>query len=200
MNLDTIIVPEDIKQVFLRRMEFFFRDSDSLSYVRDWEVQDAFRHGTSWHLPSEDLVATLVEYGPILSVGAGYGYTESLALEKGADLIATDIAPNDRNQWCREGKVLCKIEEMDAVEAVRHWPERNVFMAWPPYDTPMAHEVAEAMTPGRILIYVGEGESGCTGDYAFFKKLDEDFEEIAEIDIASWFGIYDRCRVYKKIR
>jgi hypothetical protein len=199
MNLDAIIVPEEIKQVILRRRSLL-GEIGRESFLSDWETQDSFRHGTSWHLPSEDLVATLVEYGPILSVGAGYGYTESLALEKGADLIATDIAPNDRNQWCREGKLRCKIEEMDAVEAVQHWPERNVFMAWPPYDTPMAHEVAEAMLPGRILIYVGEGESGCTGDYAFFKKLDEDFEEIAEIGIASWSGIYDRCQVYKKIR
>ena len=199
MDLENIVVPEEIKQVFLRR-RVLFDEIDKESFLNDWETQDSFRHGTSWHLPSEDLIATLVEHGPILSVGAGYGYTESLALEKGADLIATDIAPNDKNQWCREGKVLCKIEEMDAVEAIRRWPDRNVFMAWPPYDTPMAHEVAEAMLPGRILIYVGEGESGCTGDHAFFKKLDEDFEEIAEIDIASWFGIYDRCRVYKKIR
>jgi len=201
MNLDTItLLPEEIRKVLIRGIKANgSTDTDRRILIEDWECRDNFKKTTSWHIPSGELVRALVKLGPVVSVGAGYGYTESLALELGADLIATDIKPNSSNSWCRGGKYYCKVEELAAVEAVRHWPERTVFLAWPPYDTSMAHDVAEAMSPGQLLIYVGESAGGCTGDDSFFSKLHSEFEEIDEITIASWSGIHDQCIVYKKL-
>lgn len=201
MNLDTItLLPEEIRKVLIRGIKTIdSTDTDHRLLIEDWECRDNFKKTTSWHIPSGELVRALVKLGPVVSVGAGYGYTESLALELGADLIATDIKPNSSNSWCRGGKYYCKVEELAAVEAVRRWPERNVFLAWPPYDTSMAHDVAEALSPSQLLIYVGESAGGCTGDDSFFSKLHSDFEEIDEITIASWSGIHDQCIVYKKL-
>jgi len=201
MNLDTItLLPEEIRKVLIRgTKEVGSTDTDRRLAIEDWECRDKFKSSTSWHIPSGELVRALVKLGPIVSVGAGYGYTESLALVLGADLIATDINPTSSNGWCRDGKYYCKVEELAAVEAVKRWPERNVFLAWPPYDTPMAYEVAEAMSPGQLLIYVGESAGGCTGNDSFFSTLHSEFEEIEEILIASWKGLYDNCTVYKKL-
>jgi hypothetical protein len=201
MNLDTItLLPEEIRKVLIRGIKTVgSTDTDRRLLIEDWDCRDRFKKTTSWHIPSGELIRTLVKLGPIVSVGAGYGYTESLALVLGADLIATDINPTSSNSWCRGGKYYCKVEELDAADAVRRWPDRNVFLAWPPYDTPMAYEVANAMSPGQLLIYVGESAGGCTGDDSFFSMLHSEFEEIEEILIASWSGLHDNCTVYKKL-
>jgi hypothetical protein len=93
------------------------------------------------------------------------------------------------------------VEKSDSVEAVKKYSDRNVYMAWPPYDHPMAFETVQAMEVVRILIYVGEGHGGCTGDDKFFEYLYSNFEEIeTTAAIPSWSGIYDNVSVYKKIK
>lgn len=167
--------------------------------VQSYIERDNFRRGISWHIPTESLLDLLVRLSPIVSVGSGLGYTESLAIQKGADIKATD-ARLDGNGWCDNKSPFCPIEKMDAREAVSKNKDKNVFMAWPPYDHPMAFEVAEEMQKGTILIYVGESGGGCTGDDKFFKILFQQFIEIeTEAFIPSWQGIYDEVRVYKKM-
>ena len=177
----------------------FLGKFDPDEYVKDYERREDFRTGVSWHIPSDDLVKKLSNTSPILSVGSGFGYTEYLASERGCDIICTDISPNDKNHWCRDGKFYMEVEEMEASEAVLKYPDRNVFMAWPPYSNPMAANVARNMLPGRILIYVGEGGGGCTGDDDFFSLLNEEFQEIKWIRIPKWFGLNDFAGIYKKI-
>ena len=131
-------------------------------------------------------------------MGSGFAYTESIAKEQGADIIATDLKPSKENGWCRDGEFFCDVEEIDAVSAVKKYRDRNIFMAWPPYDTSMAYDVALAMTPGTHLIYVGEGCGGCNGDDQFFEYLGDQFEEIDDLAIPRWFGLNDYCSVYRK--
>jgi hypothetical protein len=197
--MDNILVPCDIKEILIRRKSYFSSEPyDPKSVMEDWEKRDNFRSGTSWHLPSQNIIDSIVKYGPILSVGAGFGYTESLAKSQGADIISTDISPDKDNKWCHKGKYHCEVEKLSAIEAIQKYPDRNVFMAWPPYDHPMAYEVVSEMKIGNYLIYIGEGHGGCTGDDRFFENLYEEFEEIEEVDMASWWGINDYCAVYRK--
>jgi hypothetical protein len=163
-----------------------------------WIQRENFRHGISWHIPSQELLDSLLAISPSLSVGAGLGYTEKLAIEKGGDLIVTDIEPSRNNNWC-QGEFHCEVEKLSALEAIKKYPERNVFMAWPPYDHPMAYEVATAMLPGKLLLYVGESGGGCNGDDKFFGYLYENFEIVEDdISIPSWSGIYDSAVLYRK--
>lgn len=194
-----IFVPEDIKDIIIEG------ERDILSfYVGDWasryEKRENFRTGTSWHIPNQDLVTELVKYGPIVSVGSGFAYTESIAISQGADIICTDINPTKKNGWCRNGEFHCKVEKISADKAVQKYKDRNVFMAWPPYDNPMAYHVASEMEVGKYLIYVGEGHGGCTGDDNFFEYLYSNFEEVESFKIPQWSGIRDYCDIYKKIK
>jgi hypothetical protein len=180
---------------------FLFGDKfDPDEYVKDYQKREAFRTGVSWHIPSEDLVKKLSSFSPVLSVGSGFGYTEHLAAKRGCNIICTDISPDQKNHWCRKGKFYMDVEKIDASKAVLKYSERNVFMAWPPYNNPMAADVVKNMEVGRFLIYVGEGGGGCTGDEDFFSILNGDFEEIEWIKISSWSGIHDFVGIYKKIR
>jgi hypothetical protein len=162
-----------------------------------WEDREKFRHGISWHIPTQELVDRICEISPCVSIGAGLGYTESLAIKQGADIIATDIEPNNQNSWCN-GDFHCEVEKIEAIDAVEKYSDRNVFMAWPPYDTSMAYDVASRMLPGKYLLYVGESGGGCNGNDDFFRCLHEDFTEIDEIAIPKWSGIYDNVVVYQK--
>lgn len=162
--------------------------------------REEFRIGISWHIPTDELINAIKEYSPVVSVASGFAYTESLAIKEGADVIATDVCPNKDNHWCRDGIFHIPVEEIRADDAVKKYSNRNVFMAWPPYDTSMAFDVASEMEKERILIYVGENQGGCTGNDDFFQYLETHFEELdISVDIPTWGGIYDEARVYKKV-
>ena len=162
--------------------------------------REEFRIGISWHIPTDELINAIKEYSPVVSVASGFAYTESLAIKEGADVIATDVCPNKHNHWCRDGIFYIPVEEIRADDAVKKYSNRNVFMAWPPYDTSMAFDVASEMEKERILIYVGENQGGCTGNDDFFQYLETHFEELdISVDIPRWGGIYDGVRIYKKV-
>lgn len=167
--------------------------------IESWKKRDMFRQSISWHVPTQSLVDLLIELCPIVSVGSGFAYTESLVKSRGGEIIATDLNPDQFNKWCKEGNFYLEVEQIEAAEAVSKYRNRNVFMAWPPYDNPMASNVAHRMSRGNFLIFVGEGYGGCTGNDEFFNFLEKNFELIIlEASIPSWHGIHDDIYVYKK--
>ncbi len=173
-------------------------DVNTLS--ESFTVREKYRKGVSWHIPTDELIDLIISYGPIVSVGSGFANTESIIKERGGDIIATDINPSDSNGWCKDGQYKMDVEEISSISAVKKYSDRNVFMAWPPYDTPMAYDTVLAMEIGKYLIYIGEGNGGCNGDDRFFGELYANFEEVSEISIPQWDGIHDYCTVYKKIK
>lgn len=190
-----ILVKEEWDQVIKEGTKRFSFDVDL------FRKREEFRIGVSWHIPTDELVNAIKECSPMVSVASGFAYTESLAIKEGADIIATDICPNKDNQWCRDGIFHIQVEEISAVDAVKKYSGRNVFMAWPPYDKSMAFDVASEMDQERILIYVGESQGGCTGNDDFFQYLETHFEELdISVDIPRWGGIYDDVHIYKKVK
>ena len=205
--MDNLLVDENWRKLVERgtsKRDLFgssFSPFDAEKFANDYIKRDNFRHSVSWHIPTSSLIDLLKEFSPIVSIGAGFAYTESIASEKGADIIATDIQPNDKNKWCTKGEFYMEVEKLSGVEAVEKYSSRNVFMAWPPYDNPMAYEVALNMEIGKTLVFVGESYGGCTADDNFFQYLASNFEEQdTEANIPSWSGIYDNVQVYKKIK
>jgi len=167
-----------------------------------YKKKDLFRKGISWHIPSQSLIDCLVEHSPIVSVGSGLGFTEKKAINFGANIVMTDIAPSEKNLWCepQSGEDYQQVIALEAKEAILKYQDRNVFMAWPPYDNPMGFEVVSAMKVGSILVYVGEDRGGCTGNDDFFDFLEKNFKELDyDVCIPRWFGIYDEVKVYQKI-
>jgi len=169
------------------------------SDIEDYIIRNEFRTKVSWHIPSQSLINEMKRFSPIVSVGAGHAYTEFFAQKKGVDIIATDIRPDEKNLWCKGKKTYIPVEKITDRKAVLKYKDRNVFMAWPPYCHPMATQVAKAMRPGRVLIYVGESHGGCTAGDDFFSYASNNLEKLeTEVKIENWFGIYDKVFLYVK--
>lgn len=165
--------------------------------IKHWKLREQFRQGISWHIPTQEIIDLILKITPCVSIGAGLAYTESLAIKAGADIIATDIEPTKNNSWC-QGECYCEVEKIEATAAVEKYSDRNVFMAWPPYNTSMAYDVASRIQPGKYLLYVGESGGGCNGDDNFFNFLYENFVEVEDIMIPRWSGIYDNAVLYQR--
>lgn len=96
---NTVFAPDDIKEMVSPDMDFLSmmkKMRENGDFYASYEKREQFRIGTSWHVPNQELVSKLLEHGPIVSVGAGFAYTESIAIVQGADIIATDIQPNKK--------------------------------------------------------------------------------------------------------
>lgn len=162
----------------------------------DYTRRFTFTKEIGWHIPNQKLIDLLVSHSPMLSVGCGLAVTEKIAQQNGCDIIMTDLDPTPNNNYCSGD--FSNIIQMDAVDAVKKYSNRNLFMAWPPYDNPMAYNCVKHMKIGKILIYVGEGGGGCTGDDQFHNFLYTNFEQLDTVDLPRWFGINDYGAIYKK--
>lgn len=70
-------------------------------------------------------------------------------------------------------------------------------LCWPSYDDPMGFNTLSTFT-GNKLIYIGEGDGGCTGDDKFHDLLREEWKEVKEIDIRQWIGIHDAMFFFER--
>jgi hypothetical protein len=173
------------------------------NYIDNWEVETPFgrfsvydRPEKSWHVPTLELVELLKRYSPILSVFSGLALTERAAHAHGVDVLCTDIKPAP-NSWCR-GTPVMPVMRLRGDKAVRRFPRRNVFMAWPPYGCFDARKCAEQIAPGCFLIYVDEGQYGCNADDSFFRLLARDFELVEQLAIPQFSGMHDGVEVHKR--
>lgn len=73
--------------------------------------------------------------------------------------------------------------------------ERVLFLCWPPYEGDLASDALDAYQ-GDALIYIGEGQGGCTATDAFFQKLDRDWKPCAEGPLVQWGALHDHLEVW----
>jgi SAM-dependent methyltransferase len=154
----------------------------------------------SYAVPNEAALRVLVKHSPIVELGAGTGYWAALATQVGADVIAFDIAPpvlgDERNHYHKNRQLFFHVQEGDVAKAAE-CPNRTLFLCWPPYSEDMAHRALLAHA-GQTVIYVGEGQGGCTGDDAFHELLESSFECIETVHIPQWYGLHDWMSVWRR--
>lgn len=132
-------------------------------------------------------------------VGAGTGYWASLLQRRSVEVECFDNAVRPK---------------ADQFAAVRHGgpdalsragmrysgagvDERILFLCWPPYEDPMAAQCLERFH-GDTLIYIGEGEGGCTADDKFHEMLDQQWELLENVAIPQWNGLHDSMHIYRR--
>lgn len=153
-------------------------------------------------IPTSRAITQIKKLGPVLEIGSGNGYWAHELRKAGADVVATDLRPdaglNDypfQKQWTL-------VEEFEAVEAVRTFGKGRVLLVvWPCYNESWAYRALKAYreTGGTTLVYVGEGQGGCTADESFFDELGAHWTQDGSKseDLLSWPLIYDEMRVYR---
>ena len=184
------ILPEPYAAISIKNIES----------IDHFDLRQEITNKIGWHLPTDELLRALKNYEPIVSVGSGLGYTEYLAQKHyGVDIICTDIGGEEFENYHSNALFYIKPKHLTGADAIKKYSNRNIFMAWPPYDTTMALDCAVAIEPGNVLIYVGEHEGGCNGTDEFFYALHNDFErQSSYINIPQWWGIHDSVSIFKK--
>jgi len=130
------------------------------------------RHPYALHfgyaIPCREVIEVIAACGPLLEVGAGGGYWASWLRRMGCDVIATDPKvepyPYGRYEWT-------DVLQLDAAEATRRFPGRNILMVWPRPESTWCIDVVRGMVPGQLLCYVGAGPFGCCAPPQFFLEL-----------------------------
>jgi len=140
--------------------------ADMEGWASEHERRDGFIERFSFAVPSKQAVRRIKEFvgeRRLLEVGAGTGLWARLLSEAGVAVTAVDNA-SFRGRVAFAVGSWYEVERLEALLAVSRYADHAALMlCWPDYDTPMAADALAAFQGDR-LVYIGEGESGCTGD------------------------------------
>src|ERR1700716_2853651 len=83
---------------------------------------------------TEEALATLARYAPIVELGAGTGYWAFLLRHRGVDIVAFDIAPPGQfpNAYKFEPRTWTAVLQ-GGVEVLDQYPDHTLFLCWPGY-------------------------------------------------------------------
>lgn len=147
----------------------------------------------SWAVPCIEAIEEVATYcqNGVVEIAAGSGYWARCLESVGVDVVAFDAEPWE-NLWF-------PVKKGDHT-VVSDYCNRVLFTCWPPYRDPMSSSMLDLylIGGGETVIYVGEGNNGCTGDELFHEMLKKHFNFIRYIWHPSWSGIGDTIHVYKR--
>lgn len=183
-------------------------DYSSLRAVREQLVRKY-----AWSIPDPLTLAVVVEHAAprVLEIGAGTGYWAWQLSQLGVDVLAYDSAPPDQctdnyyhsphsadTQFTNElRQVFYPVSKGGPPIAAEH-PSRTLLLCWPPYSDDMAAKCLSYYA-GKRLIYIGEGDGGCTGDDLFHQMLEKDWQEVETHTPVQWEYIHDRVYIYDRL-
>lgn len=173
-------------------------------HLNAWTVRAACSTKYAWTVTSEESVDFVAEHagGKLIDPLAGTGYWCYLLAQSGVDCVAYDLNPPkvglDANHWHSDTGTWFPVMTADAVEAVQvAGADRTLLLAWPPNADELAHDVLTAYRGNRV-IFIGEGQGGCTGDEDFFSVLDKEWTEVASHLPVRFWGIHDGIQVFDR--
>lgn len=167
----------------------------------------------AWAIPDPDSLDFVAQHlqARAVEIGAGTGYFAWQLSQLGVDILAYDLFPpqhtgenhyhsprtsDERTLIGETRHVFYDVRSGNHLIATKH-PERTLFLCWPPYNDDMAFLTLQAYT-GKRVVYIGEGDGGCTGDDDFHALLAHEWEEIADHKPVQWWGIHDYITVYER--
>ena len=194
------------------------RTSDGNSF-KNYEKRRVFNSNFGWSVPCKEAVDEIKKYArePLHDVMAGTGYWSRVLKKGGINVIASDIHKvfikndyHDRKfgkqhmaQTYNAEPEKSSIKRRNALKVAfdmgRERIKGDIFISWPPYESPVAHDALSLIPIGTRVFYVGEGTSGCTGDLAFHKNLATNFKKLKYVPLPTFEGIHDSLNIYEKI-
>ena len=201
---------------FWEEIKHLFQDSPHASWavridkdLKYLNPRDTCCRRYAWAIPDPDALAFVAEHlgTRAIEIGSGNGYWAWQLSQLGIDILAYDAAPPDQlpNRYFAPREEVSNPKtligtwypvQQGGPEKLAGHPDRTLLLCWPSYASSMADECLNAYK-GNRLIFIGE-QGGCTGDNAFFERLDKEWEEIAEHGIKQWEGMHDDITVYHR--
>lgn len=199
----------DIEQSLMHSIHLSIKDYEESI----WHKRHDYCRKYTWAVPDPASLAFVAQYlAPrAIEIGAGMGYWAWQLTQLGVDMVCYDIAPPDvvTNNTYHSPRTDKYGDFTDTYitpyarilqggpEVLTAHSDRTLFLCWPPMSD-MAAECLRHYT-GKRLIYIGEGDGGCTADEQFFTFLAQEWKEIAEHTPVQWDGIHDYITVYERI-
>lgn len=180
-------------------------DAPGLGMEGMWGFRRMATNRWSWTIPDPQALAFVQEHarGKIIDPMTGSGYWPYLLRQLGIEVLASDENPplggsQANNVYHRHAEQFVAVETCGAVEAVKKLtdPGFTLFLSWPPMDCGAARTL-EAY-PGDRLIYIGEGNGGCTADEEFFALLERDWDESGSYWPVQYDGLHDMIMVFDR--
>ncbi|HEY6960507.1 MAG TPA: hypothetical protein VI408_01320 [Gaiellaceae bacterium] len=141
----------------------------------------------AWAVPTEEAVAAVARHAPrVVEVGAGSGYWAWMLSQAGVDVVAFDASPPG---WTWHPVAV------GTELAVMSYPERALFLCWPPWNTAMAAN-ALACHRGEVVVYVGEWNGG-SAEPAFFARLADAYDVVEAVALPQWASRADLLTVHR---
>jgi hypothetical protein len=207
---------EEVKKI-LATLEPFAPKGDAKDiYVR----RGAYKEEYGWHFPTLDPLKKIrdsvpgsyygSEKGPVLSIGCGLGFVESLLQKLGVNVIPTDPFLSHGQEELRKDWICLwnyeahtTIGIMTASQAIEAHPGVKVFLfCWPSYnpdpDWPgeAMEMIVSRMDENTRVIHIGEDEGGCTGSQKFFDLLNQNFSMEDSSLGKNFHGLHDYTQVW----
>lgn len=152
----------------------------------------------AWAIPNDEALTAIAKFtNSIVEIGAGTGYWAYLLSQYGVKVVAYDIAvPTIHNNKWDHKTLHFPVQHGDVLSVNQH-QSKTLMLCWPPYHKPMSDAALKLYT-GNKVIYIGEGDGGCTGTDEFHELLRTNFRCVKDIDIPNWDGIHDSVGLYER--
>jgi hypothetical protein len=163
-------------------------------------ARHAFIRAWGFSIPCKEAVSALTKLSPLVEIGAGTGYWTSLLSAAGADILATDAQTSGRQ--ASYGFTCASSAEtlnLDAVSAVRRYPERDVLCSWPSQEGCWDAEAALSMRQDRFLALIATPRGGIAGSQALFDTLEAHFSLVEEVEIPQFPMVHDKLSIYRRL-
>jgi hypothetical protein len=155
-------------------------------------MRQVFVKQHSWAIPTREVVmmirGRLKEMGvsTILDVGCGKALWPALINQHGCfSVTAYDPKPSGVPPY------------MDVVNTIPNTVFDCLMFVWPEYAEPWAYNVLMDRMPD-VVLYIGEGEGGCTADDNFHRVLETHYRKVWHSMLPNWPGIHDRITLYRR--
>lgn len=159
------------------RHQYYTAPRIQLSQDARWDYIKEFGYA----LPCTEALELIASFGPVVEVGAGSGFWSKVLVATGVDIIATD---NSADRYPFTVGANHDVVDMSADEAVRMNSDRAVLTIWQCMEDRWSEAVLDRMIAGQVLIYVGEGEGGCTATDRFHARVESDeFRRLELLDL-----------------
>lgn len=155
----------------------------------------------AWAIPNDNAIQLLAGMGPIVEMGAGNGYWAKLIADAGGKIEPYDKNPGRHHYNSGAfGSVWYPVLDGGPEQITVRHKDHVLLLVWPPYEGALAFDALTRYLKvgGKTVVFVGEGQGGCTADDRFFGLLRARFEEVGDTDIPQWYGIHDYLTVYQR--
>lgn len=129
----------------------------------------------------------------ICEIGAGTGYWLWMFKQLSMNIVGYDDFSTHYKDW--QYSRWFRLHAGGSLSIKDH-PDKTLFLCWPPMSS-MAHEALKAYR-GNKIVYIGEGESGCTADDDFHNLLNEEWDVEQYNIIPQWPGIHDNLHLCRR--